>query len=159
MSSISKFLNQKPMRHTPPPPRDNARASESAIRSQTGGSHVAGGQAPVHREKIGDHRQSGHHTGSANSSAVPRIPRAGRVRSHPDEETSMATTRPSNQHRPPLSGSSGRGHVSPLGGQSVQGGGQTLRGGAGGIVVKGPLKYREREEPIVRPKGNTTNLV
>jgi hypothetical protein len=66
---------------------------------------------------------------------------------------------PNSHHRPPPSGEHGRNHVSPLGGASVQGGGQTLRGGAGGIVVKGPLKYREREEPIVRPKGNTTSLV
>jgi hypothetical protein len=62
-------------------------------------------------------------------------------------------------HKPPPSGPKGREHVSPLGGQSIQGGGQTLRGGAGGIVVKGPLKCREREEPIVRPKGNVTDLV
>jgi hypothetical protein len=71
MGSTTKFLHQKPMAHTGPP-RGDARASDSAIRSMTGSSHGPGGQAPVHREKIGDHR-TGMHTGSTNSSAVPHI--------------------------------------------------------------------------------------
>jgi hypothetical protein len=40
----------------------------------TGGSktpHVPG-HPRVHHERIGDHREAGHHSGSANTSAVPR---------------------------------------------------------------------------------------
>lgn len=62
-------------------------------------------------------------------------------------------------HRPPPSGPMGRGHVSPLGGQVIKDGGQVLRGGAGGVVVKEPLKYKPRQEPVTGKKGNTVGLV
>jgi hypothetical protein len=73
----------------------------------------------------------------------------------------MATTpRSTPPHRPPPSGgATGRGHLSPLGGGTVQGGGQVLRGGAGGVVIRSPLKYRAREEPVGRKRGNTVPLV
>jgi len=62
--------------------------------------------------------------------------------------------------KPPPSGPQGRGHVSPLGNTHIRGGGQVLRGGgSSGPLVKTPLKYREREEPVTRPKGNNVNLV
>jgi hypothetical protein len=75
MSSLSPFLNQKGMRRTGPPGGDSqARASEAAIASQTGGSKTAQipGHARIHHEKIGDHRQAGFHSGSATSSAINR---------------------------------------------------------------------------------------
>jgi hypothetical protein len=61
-----------------------SRTSVANIHSQTGSSHTAGGQHHVHREKIGDHRGHGgaQHTGSQNSSAVPRIT-AGRPQQIP----------------------------------------------------------------------------
>ena len=59
----------------------------------------------------------------------------------------------------PPRGSQGRGHVSPLGNAHIAGSGQVLRGGAGGVAIRSPLKYREREEPVTRPKGNTVPLV
>ena len=75
MSSISPFLNQRPMQKAPPLQRDSqARASESDIASQTGSSRTSGTPyhgRTIHHEKIGDHR-TGMHTASANSSAVPR---------------------------------------------------------------------------------------
>lgn len=73
----------------------------------------------------------------------------------------MATTQRNSSHKPPPSGSNGRSHVSPLGGSYLPGGGQILRGGpsAGGPVIKSPLKYRPREEPIVGKKGNVVDLV
>jgi hypothetical protein len=68
----------------------------------------------------------------------------------------MATT---PRNRPPPAGPQGRGHVSPLGGHSVAGGGQVLRGGGStGPLIKAPLKYRPREQPVTRPKGNVTPL-
>jgi hypothetical protein len=76
MSSISPFLNQKGMQKAPPLQRDSqARASESDIHRMTGGSQTHGTPyhgRTIHHEKIGDHREPGHHTGSRNSSAVPR---------------------------------------------------------------------------------------
>jgi hypothetical protein len=75
MSSISPFLHQKGMQKAPPLPRDSqARASESDIHRMTGGSQTHGTPyhgRTFHHEKVGDHRQ-GMHTGSQNSSAVPR---------------------------------------------------------------------------------------
>jgi hypothetical protein len=75
VSSISPFLNQKGMQKAPPLQRDSqGRASESDIHRMTGGSKTPQipGHARIHHEKIGDHREPGHHTGSRNSSAVPR---------------------------------------------------------------------------------------
>ena len=75
MSSISKYLHQRPMQKAPPLQRDaQSRADEGSIRSMTGGSKTPQipGHAKIHHEKIGDHREPGHHTGSRNSSAVPR---------------------------------------------------------------------------------------
>ena len=75
MSSISPFLHQKGMQKAPPLQKDSqSRADESSIRAMTGGSQTHGTPyhgRTFHHEKIGDHRQ-GIHTGSANSSAVPR---------------------------------------------------------------------------------------
>jgi hypothetical protein len=75
MSSISPFLHQKGMRPAPPLTRDSqSRADEGSIRSMTGGSGPISGSHTKHvvHTKLGDHREAGHHTGSANSSAVPR---------------------------------------------------------------------------------------
>jgi len=48
-------------------------------------------------------------------------------------------------HRPPPSGPQGRGHVSPLGNHSIDGGGQILKGGGS----SGPL-IRKPEKLVVR---------
>jgi hypothetical protein len=65
----------------------------------------------------------------------------------------MAQTPPRTPHfRPPPTGPEGRGHVSPLGGSTVSGGGQILRGGgSSGPLIKKPLKAgREGEKPVIR---------
>jgi hypothetical protein len=75
MSSLSPFLNQKGMRRTGPPGGDSqARASEAAIASQTGGSKTPQipGHARIHHEKIGDHRAANFHSGAATRSTVDR---------------------------------------------------------------------------------------
>jgi hypothetical protein len=76
MSLVTRTAHgQKPMQKAPPLQRDSqARADESSIRSMTGGSKTPQipGHARIRHEKIGDHREAGHHSGSANSSAVPR---------------------------------------------------------------------------------------
>jgi hypothetical protein len=66
----------------------------------------------------------------------------------------MATMPPRTpSHRPPPSDPEhGRGHVSPLGGATVSGGGQILRGGgSSGPLIKKPLEAgREGEKPVIR---------
>jgi hypothetical protein len=46
-----------------------------------------------------------------------------------------------------------------LGGATVPNGGQILRGGAGGVVVKSPITPGKGQQPIVRPRGNRVGLV
>jgi hypothetical protein len=72
---LQPFTHQSPIGPPKPFARPNARASEEAIRSQTGKSGPANapGHHHVHYHQHGDHRQAGLHSGSANSSAVPRI--------------------------------------------------------------------------------------
>lgn len=84
MGSTTKFTHQKPMPGPQPLARPHPRASEAQIRSQTGGSGPANapGHHHVHYSKIGDHRQANLHSGSQNSSAVPRID-AGRAKQIP----------------------------------------------------------------------------
>ena len=76
MSLVRRMAHhQKPMARTGPPGGDSqARASEAAIASQTGGSQTAQvpGHPKIHHEKIGDHRGANFHTGSANKSTVDR---------------------------------------------------------------------------------------
>jgi hypothetical protein len=54
--------------------RSTVRAAHHDIKRMTGGSHTKGGQAPVHHEKIGDHRKANMHSGPATSSAIPMTP-------------------------------------------------------------------------------------
>jgi hypothetical protein len=46
-----------------------------------------------------------------------------------------------------------------LGGATVKGGGEVLRGSAGGVVVREPLKYKPRREPIIGRRGNRVDPV
>jgi hypothetical protein len=66
---------QPSMPESPPLQRDNARASEADIRSQTGHSGPISGSHTKHvRHTVeGDHRQANLHSGRDNASAVPRI--------------------------------------------------------------------------------------
>jgi hypothetical protein len=79
MSSIGKFLHQRPMTKAPPLARKNARADDGDVRSMTGPSGPAA--PPGHRHivyhKHGDHRQEGLHSGSKTSSKPPPV-NAGR---------------------------------------------------------------------------------
>jgi hypothetical protein len=72
VSSISKYLHQRPMARTGPPGGDSqARASEAAVNSLTGGSRVHGG--PPHRHTVeGDRRTTNFHSGAATRSTVDR---------------------------------------------------------------------------------------
>jgi hypothetical protein len=71
---LDKYTHQSPMTKAPPLARPDVRASEGAIRSQTGGSGPIPGSHNRHvvHHKVGDHRQ-GMHTGSANASKAPHI--------------------------------------------------------------------------------------
>jgi hypothetical protein len=76
MSLVTRTAHgQQPMQKAPPLQRDvHSRADEHSIRSQTGGSQTGGTpyHRHIHHEKIGDHRTENFHTGSSNTSAVPR---------------------------------------------------------------------------------------
>jgi hypothetical protein len=76
---LHHFAHPGPMPKAPPLARSDVRASEGAIRSQTGKSGPV--SVPHHHHHhysaVGDHRQ-GMHTGSANASKAPRID-AGRA--------------------------------------------------------------------------------
>jgi hypothetical protein len=67
--------HQKPMQKAPPLERPNPRASEAAIRSQTGGSGPSAppGHHHIHYHRHGDHRQPGLHSGKANRSRPPEV--------------------------------------------------------------------------------------
>jgi hypothetical protein len=69
-------LNQKPIGPAKPLARPNARASENDIKSMTGKSGPAAppGHHHIKYHAHGDHRQGDNfHSGSATSSAVPRV--------------------------------------------------------------------------------------
>jgi hypothetical protein len=77
---LDRYHHQRPMEKAAPLRGDpNARASDADVRRLTG--HSGPANAPGHHHvkytQHGDHRQAGFHTGSANTSAVPRIPAGG----------------------------------------------------------------------------------
>jgi hypothetical protein len=86
MSSVGKFIGQKPIGPPKPLSRPNARASDSDVRKMTGSSHTPGGQAKVHRTTEGDHRQPHHHTGHANRSTPPQVQAGRPYMGGPDDE-------------------------------------------------------------------------
>ena len=58
-------------------------------------------------------------------------------------------------HRPPPSGPQGRGHVSPLGNLSIDGGGQILKGGgSSGPLIRKPLNEGRKPEKLVVRRFN-----
>ena len=63
--------------------------------------------------------------------------------------------------RPPPRGPEGRSHVSPLGGASVSGGGQILKGGgSSGPLIRKPLSAgKQPEQPVVPRKVRQVPIV
>ena len=77
---MAKIFNRFKQPHSSRPgkqplPRDNPRASDADIRSQTGGSGPISGSHTKHvvHSKEGDHRQPGLHSGSENRSKTPPV--------------------------------------------------------------------------------------